>query len=396
MTLLGFAALRAGAHPLGMALDPAQSFLALNVVAAVAVGGFFVEFLRLRHDSPQLYRLVVAVLGLESAIGLAFALTPALAPKLDDLNLVLNVIGTTLLIVVALIRGLAGYRPAYYLLAGLSGLMLANWYLALRDFYTFSTPLFDRWAFEAGTATDAILFSIAIAYRMRYDLQQSARIKRELQRATFAAEHDNLTGLANRRGLERWLDVALPRERTVFYIDLDHFKSVNDRGGHDAGDRTLVAVAGILGRLIRATDIAARLGGDEFVLVIASVAADRITALTTEIETNVAALRPLGEADPTRIGASIGTAPLKGAEGFALALQQADEAAYVAKRDHHRERLAEDASADQTAATPDDGANSARAASLVTASTSASDLPTSVATERNVSLMNAGSLRLPR
>ncbi len=104
MTLLGFAALRAGAHPLGMALDPAQSFLALNVVAAVAVGGFFVEFLRLRHDSPQLYRLVVAVLGLESAIGLAFALTPALAPKLDDLNLVLNVIGTTLLIVVALIR----------------------------------------------------------------------------------------------------------------------------------------------------------------------------------------------------------------------------------------------------------------------------------------------------
>jgi diguanylate cyclase (GGDEF)-like protein len=116
---------------------------------------------------------------------------------------------------------------------------------------------------------------------------------------------------------------------------------VNDRGGHEAGDQTLIAVAVILSRLMRATDVAARIGGDEFVLVVAATAPARIALLKREIETQIGALRPLGDADPTRIGAAVGTARLGPTDAFAAALQEADAAAYTEKRAHHGSDLAE-------------------------------------------------------
>jgi diguanylate cyclase (GGDEF)-like protein len=336
LTFLGFGALRQGFAPFAGRIDPEQTFLALNLVTAFGACAFFIEFLGLRAASRKLFWLVALSIGSESAIGAIFAVVPALTPALSDATLILNIVGTTLLITVAIIRGRAGYRPAYYLLAGLSGLMLANWYLGLRDLLAFSTPLIDRWAFELGTATDAIFFSVALAYRMRYNLAANARMKRQLERETFAAEHDQLTGLANRRGLERWLAASPTATRTLFFIDLDNFKMVNDDAGHEAGDQTLLAVAHILDRIARPGDIAARLGGDEFVLILAAMPSARLDALIGEIEASVAALRPLGEADARRIGASIGTALLAGSSDFKAALDAADAQAYERKREHHR------------------------------------------------------------
>ena len=85
---------------------------------------------------------------------------------------------------------------------------------------------------------------------------------------------DELTGLMNRRGLEEALDGILAsaarhnEQGLVCYIDLDEFKPVNDRFGHDAGDEVLCQVASLLNDNIRASDIAARIGGDEFVVVL--------------------------------------------------------------------------------------------------------------------------------
>ena len=102
------------------------------------------------------------------------------------------------------------------------------------------------------------------------DLSERSRVEEELTRRAL---HDPLTGLPNRVLLHERLTRALARaERsgrwpTVLFIDLDHFKGVNDRVGHDGGDRLLVQVAHRLLSELRPSDTAARLGGDEFVVL---------------------------------------------------------------------------------------------------------------------------------
>jgi GGDEF domain-containing protein len=85
---------------------------------------------------------------------------------------------------------------------------------------------------------------------------------------TEQAFHDALTGLANRALFMRELTETLSRsEVTVFLIDLDEFKPVNDRFGHATGDRLLIEVGRRLRRCVRADDVVARLGGDEFAVL---------------------------------------------------------------------------------------------------------------------------------
>lgn len=105
----------------------------------------------------------------------------------------------------------------------------------------------------------------------------AARLQAERQRAENdqlrrQAHLDALTGLANRRGLERYVE-ALGRRGVeavaVLVVDVDRFKDINDRFGHSVGDEALVHVAEALAASVRAEDLACRLGGDEFVVVLA-------------------------------------------------------------------------------------------------------------------------------
>lgn len=95
-----------------------------------------------------------------------------------------------------------------------------------------------------------------------------------LRDAQSEALTDPLTGLLNRRGLEHQLNPLLAHSRSVgnelsvLFLDLDHFKKVNDEFGHDRGDAILRLVAGTLHRLVRTVDVVARYGGDEFVVVL--------------------------------------------------------------------------------------------------------------------------------
>jgi diguanylate cyclase (GGDEF)-like protein len=114
--------------------------------------------------------------------------------------------------------------------------------------------------------------------------------KEELEKATITithlANHDPLTGLPNRRLLfellQKTFDIALRNETKVgvIYLDLDDFKPINDRFGHAAGDGALVAIAGQLRSMLRASDTIARVGGDEFVVVLATVRDSQDIALT--------------------------------------------------------------------------------------------------------------------
>ena len=150
---------------------------------------------------------------------------------------------------------------------------------------------------------------------------------------------DPLTGLYNRRYLEESLPRELSRcERTgrplaVMMLDLDHFKSLNDRHGHDAGDRMLAAFGELLQSLCRREDIACRYGGEEFTLILPELDCD--TALRRANEIREATAHMVVGDDHQRVGpvtVSIGLAmfPEHGSDGSSLR-EAADVALYRAK-----------------------------------------------------------------
>jgi diguanylate cyclase (GGDEF)-like protein/PAS domain S-box-containing protein len=164
------------------------------------------------------------------------------------------------------------------------------------------------------------------------------QLRQEKDAATFAAAHDALTGLLNRRGLEAWIHSKAGIATTVLYLDIDGFKAVNDRGGHGAGDETLKRVAGIVRDAIRESDGCGRMGGDEFLIALLDVSADETAKIIERITSSVARLCPLGASDQTRIGMSIGVGHLGGAALLSDALRQADEHLY--QRKSERKELA--------------------------------------------------------
>lgn len=161
----------------------------------------------------------------------------------------------------------------------------------------------------------------------------------ERLRAELAEEavRDPLTGLHNRRHLDRALRADLasrPRAGTlaVLVVDVDHFKAVNDRFGHAAGDRVLTAVAGTLAAAVREGDTAARLGGEEFVLVLPGADAAAALERAEQVRRAVAALRHPPDGGSLRVTVSTGVAvcPADGATAGDL-LEAADRALYAAK-----------------------------------------------------------------
>ena len=135
----------------------------------------------------------------------------------------------------------------------------------------------------------------------------------EYRRDIHNALHDNLTGLANRLLLHEYLEQAcLKADRdgtplAVFLLDLDGFKSVNDRFGHGAGDDALRVIAIRLADVVRVGDMVARYGGDEFVLVCEDVSEEDVYGILERVS---AAVRSVTRDDPRfrRLNASVGMA----------------------------------------------------------------------------------------
>jgi diguanylate cyclase (GGDEF)-like protein len=162
---------------------------------------------------------------------------------------------------------------------------------------------------------------------------------RQYVEAVDEALTDSLTGLANRRALDARLELELERSRrsgqplSVLMVDIDHFKHINDRHGHAAGDAVLRRLAGILREEIRGIDLAARYGGEEFVLLLPATASAAAYAVAERIRQAVAReVFVVPDERTLRVQVSIGIAcfPDDDPEGDHL-LQRADEALYAAK-----------------------------------------------------------------
>ncbi|WP_019589273.1 MULTISPECIES: diguanylate cyclase domain-containing protein [unclassified Thioalkalivibrio] len=175
------------------------------------------------------------------------------------------------------------------------------------------------------------------------------RDKRSEERLWHQAHHDSLTGLPNRSLLQEHLRQALSRARrngtrlALLVCDLDGFKPVNDRLGHDAGDVVLVTVAARLRSGVRESDVVARVGGDEFVLLLEAVGGpEDVRAVGHKLHQRFAEPVEINQ-EAVRVGLSLGAAiyPDDGERAEEL-LQQADHAMYVAKNGSGQELVLSD------------------------------------------------------
>jgi diguanylate cyclase (GGDEF)-like protein/PAS domain S-box-containing protein len=163
--------------------------------------------------------------------------------------------------------------------------------------------------------------------------------KHQERRMEYIAHHDALTGLPNRVLLSDRMQQAISHAHrsgemlAVLYLDLDGFKPINDKYGHEVGDRVLIEIAGRMKKALRASDTAARIGGDEFVLLLPGQASMKECEMTTRrLLSSIAAPMQVGEHRVT-LSASIGISiyPTDDADPDAL-LRDADQAMYAAKR----------------------------------------------------------------
>jgi diguanylate cyclase (GGDEF)-like protein len=157
---------------------------------------------------------------------------------------------------------------------------------------------------------------------------------------TDQAERDSLTGLANRRVLDERLEEELDRSRrygthlALILVDIDNFKSVNDRHGHQCGDDVLRAVAPVLAGSLRELDLAGRFGGEEFAIVLPGTSVTSARRIAEQIRralVKVTVLAPGGET--ICVTASFGAAEFPANGSVASLVAAADRALYRAKRD---------------------------------------------------------------
>jgi diguanylate cyclase (GGDEF)-like protein len=160
-----------------------------------------------------------------------------------------------------------------------------------------------------GVLAAAGLLAAAAATAVHLTLAGFARIAREKARAEHLANCDHLTGLANRRAFERRLAEAAGRGEAfaLLAVDLDHFKTLNDRFGHAGGDAALIAVARRLEAAAPAGATVARLGGDEFAVLSPGLAAEGALDLAAAVSRAIA--EPCRIAGcKVRVGGSVGVA----------------------------------------------------------------------------------------
>jgi diguanylate cyclase (GGDEF)-like protein len=148
------------------------------------------------------------------------------------------------------------------------------------------------------------------------------------------ANHDHLTGLMNRAGIEQKIFEAFaanPHGHVLLFMDLDRFKDVNDNAGHAAGDHLLREVARIIKHNVRDDDLCARLGGDEFCVLLVDCSLETAEQIAERIREQVLKHRLVWGGRAYSVGASIGVAASQSVQDGQSLLRLADAACYAAK-----------------------------------------------------------------
>jgi diguanylate cyclase (GGDEF)-like protein len=310
-----------------------------NIAAAFsgAVACLFVrEIAELQRFSPRVYRVfgwfaiafvVLAFANFTDVVGLG-----DIVVALGNIVFVASAVTT---LVVAFLAWRRNNRAAGWFLVAwglLEALTIATalHLLISRDDGESATLLY--YGLPASMVAAAVLIALGVADRLRDQ-------RLALTDAERRAQSDALTGVLNRRSLLERLDSACLRARArglpiaLLFIDLDHFKQINDSYGHPAGDACLRAIIGPIQAELRQSDVIGRYGGEEFVVILSSADAAAAQPIAERIRQRVADISVPGFGAPIHLTCSIGiaTSDMLGVWGEHL-IARADEAVYAAKR----------------------------------------------------------------
>jgi diguanylate cyclase (GGDEF)-like protein len=164
-----------------------------------------------------------------------------------------------------------------------------------------------------------------------------AEARSQIKRLESRIETDALLDIANRRGFERELARAVlhvhryQRSAAVVFIDLDNFKSINDRFGHLAGDAALKAVSEVIISACRGSDTVARFGGDEFAVLLWNLGESAARAKALSFEKTIEAMKIRFPTDVCSVGASAGVTMLRRFDSPTQVIERADQDMYSRK-----------------------------------------------------------------
>ncbi len=314
------------------------SSLAWNVpvsLSGAAACLFAREIADLRHFSPRVY----AAFGWFCAAFLA--VTVANAAKFLGFEKPVNAVGNVIFFAAAVFTLITAF------LSWRRGNRAAGWFLiawALLEGFTIAVVL--SFLTAASGESEALLYEglplsmVAAAVLIALGVADRLREQRTaLGDAEQRAQTDPLTGVLNRRSLIERLDAACLRAQArglpiaLLFIDLDHFKQINDSYGHPAGDACLRAIIDPIHAELRQSDVIGRYGGEEFVVILSSASAATAHQIAERILERVANVQVAGFGPPIRLTCSIGVAgsDTLGVWGEEL-IARADAAVYAAKR----------------------------------------------------------------
>jgi diguanylate cyclase (GGDEF)-like protein len=295
-------------------------------MAASAALGFAYSFFESHVFGRRLRLAVKATIALLIASSLAYALlAPVAIVTLDRIysSMILILLATTGAILWSAWRHRSNFLWMFAI-AWAAPIVFGS----LRIVASFGWLEWNFWLDNStilSMAAEALLSSVAIAYRIRLLSRERDQAVAAEAVARRLADTDPLTGLLNRRA---FLAAAIGRRgpQTLLILDLDHFKQVNETLGHDGGDEVLRVVARILRSIVQQTALTARIGGEEFALL---CDADR------PVDPNALLTRLRGTRMPfdLRVTASIGSAtgPLGDERDWKSLYRLADSALFAAK-----------------------------------------------------------------
>jgi diguanylate cyclase len=201
-----------------------------------------------------------------------------------------------------------------------------------------------------GELSKAVTRATTVEANFTASLQELEKIRTHLAAAEDRAKTDALTGLANRHALDEFLRTTQMaamesgRPLSMFLLDIDHFKTFNDKFGHQFGDQVLRLISRVLKDGVRGCDLAARFGGEELVGVLPGADIDVARAAAERIRQAIAnrqiTRRATGEI-LSRVTVSIGVAQFAPGETLASLLERCDRALYAAKRGGRNRTVAE-------------------------------------------------------
>lgn len=303
-------------------------------VTSIVTVHFLLEFAELRARVPGLSRALWVVGALLPMLLLAALLSPW--PRDRDwfplLGCPLLLLGNALAIVTLLAAWRRGGRHAGFVLVAwvplvsvaTTRVLLLGAGLPLVPALEYGLPLMEAFA--------AVVLVLEMAHRM-------LTVRRERDAAKQDAEHDALTGVLNRAGTMQRLDRAIADSRrrrfplSVLFLDIDHFKRINDTHGHAVGDACLRAVTAVIRDEMQPEQQLGRIGGEEFLLLMPNAARRHARDLAERIRQQVEAQCAKVRGAPVALTLSIGVVECNPVDSAASLLQRADDAMYQAKHE---------------------------------------------------------------